>query len=1151
METSQELVQLLNRMTQPGFRHRLRARGLARSMMLKDGQLLPGSPIFAMTLTNDLIDFGFTLLHLALRGRELKVDNNLLRKSFEIAAECIEGVIRNNALCPEHGFFRICAAAAYHLAGYCARAFSLIQNYFYNSNFSSCEKILALLIMRRLDELQIFIREWLKNNEHSDEFVSKNLFNEENPFGIDDALAIASTSFFSRSIAIFEQALKVGNKHIAQQAINMLQTGIHITENRNMVVFWWIFSISRHLLEDLWNSSLHECLPLYVLSTSIDRWSYLRELFIDVLYNRSRAEIELWPSQFEAVRRAVDISDDLVITLPTSAGKTRIAEICVLRVLAEGKRAIIVTPLRALSAQTERSFREVFHPLGFSVSALYGAAGTIGKDLDTLKNCHIVVTTPEKLDFALRNDELILNDIGTVIFDEAHLIGPDEREIRYEVLVQRLLRRADSENRRIICLSAILPSGEDLDDFVGWIRRDKEGAAVQSNWRPTRQRFGEIVWHEHYAQLDLQVEDEQAYIQNFVTQIRIQRKKFPNNKKELVIASAWKIASEGQRVLIFCAERRSVEPLAKCVIELFDKKIIASLLKLEANEEELLKRVEYIGSEWLGKDHPAVKCLRIGIAVHHGQLPNIFLREIETLIQSKILKVIIASPTLSQGLNLSASTLLVPSISRNRKRISGEEFSNVCGRAGRAYVDIEGQILNINWELDPGKRKYKRYVWRQLVYETKYRKIESGLFQLIQIIIENMAKAVDLTRTDIIEYLTNSQDGWELNINPTENTLNSEEFFSEKIACLDTTILSLIDSLDCSKEELPLLLDQALEQSLWKRRLLRLTVREQQIQRAILLGRAGFIWSQTSGAQRKGYFCAGIGLKTGRYLDQYEEQLKNLLLNSENLLLKNDLENFINSMKIFAEIIFQIYPFIPSKKIPEHWKEIFTLWISGETVEKIIKLYGEGAINFIEDGLTYRLVWALEVIRVRGIASDAASEKIFKGYCASVIETGSSSLAASLLMRAGFTSRIAANKVILETQANFTKFEVLQFWLLTDRVEQFTKKLDWPTKETASEWQLFRYSQINEGQQNWSEHQFIMDVIWKINPLSLEPCLLRIFHDDKVHHTLICTSDFQEVGYLKKPFSFKPKGVLNINVIDPQGKLHITYRGPDKNFSDS
>ena len=62
------------------------------------------------------------------------------------------------------------------------------------------------------------------------------------------------------------------------------------------------------------------------------------------------------------------------------------------------------TPLRALSAQTETALQRTFCPLGKTISALYGSIGVSGFDEDAIRERDIVVATPEKLDFPLRND---------------------------------------------------------------------------------------------------------------------------------------------------------------------------------------------------------------------------------------------------------------------------------------------------------------------------------------------------------------------------------------------------------------------------------------------------------------------------------------------------------------------------------------------------------------------------------------------------------------------------------------------------------------------------------------------------------------------------------------------------------------------------
>jgi len=127
------------------------------------------------------------------------------------------------------------------------------------------------------------------------------------------------------------------------------------------------------------------------------------------------------------------------------------------------------------------------------------------------------VATPEKRRFALRNDPSLIDDVGLLVFDEGHMIGLGEREVRYEVQIQGLLKRADAGNRRIVCLSAVLPDGDQLHDFANWLRRDQPGGLIKDDWRPTRLRYGEIMWNGTVAFLNLRVGDERPFVPRFLT----------------------------------------------------------------------------------------------------------------------------------------------------------------------------------------------------------------------------------------------------------------------------------------------------------------------------------------------------------------------------------------------------------------------------------------------------------------------------------------------------------------------------------------------------------------------------------------------------------------------------------------------------------
>jgi hypothetical protein len=393
-------------------------------------------------------------------------------------------------------------------------------------------------------------------------------------------------------------------------------------------------------------------------------------------------------------------------------GRCPLAEIAALMTLSSARRVLIVTPLRALSAQTERSFRKTFAPLGFSVSSLYGASGLSAGDEDALRSREIIIATPEKLDFALRSDPSLIDDVGLIVLDEGHMIGPSEREIRYETLVQRLLRRADAGERRIVCLSAILPSGDELDDLTAWIRSDEPGEPVRSDWRPTRQRFGALTWRGKDALLRLDLDEAGPFLDKFVVEkaaLGKEKKPYPRKNSHLALFAAWEFASQGKRTLIFSTQANWVESYGKQVVDLCRRGYLDSLLE----DGAAIARALEIGKEWLGEDHPAVACLKAGVAIHHGRLPSPFLRELEALLSEGVLKVIVASPTLSQGLNLNAAVLLVPALYRASEKIKGEEFANVAGRAGRAFVDVEGLIVHVMFD----KIEWRKKEWRTLIFQ--------------------------------------------------------------------------------------------------------------------------------------------------------------------------------------------------------------------------------------------------------------------------------------------------------------------------------------------------------------------------------------------------------------------------------------------------
>lgn len=1137
METPDELVAFIADATQDGVWGGLLKRGAAWSIIRREGVLPADAPPLGRTIETDLAEYGFAVLRAALALKERAGESEIGRRGFEFAANAFEALVRNGA--PDsarRSFYRTIAAAGYHLAGFSAIAFSLFGDRGEGFNESPAETALILLMLRDLDGLRGHVRDRLTDGSLNDDGLWFAL--EQDHIDSSQAIAEILNSTVCRALAYYDFALQTGEAALVTEAIALLDAGLALASDAGVVPAWWLLRLCRNLIEDLWAHSLHVNLPHDAPPGGEENYPNLRRLFLGSLYARKNAEVELWPSQREAARRSSDLTDDLVVALPTSAGKTRVAEIATLMTLATGRRVLIVTPLRALSAQTERSFRNTFAPLGFSVSSLYGASGLTPGDEDALRTHKIIIATPEKLDFALRSDSTIIDDVGLIVLDEGHLIGPTEREIRYEILVQRLLRRPDNAERRLVCLSAILPGGDPLTDLTAWIRSDEPGDAVESDWRPTRQRFGTITWQSNSAKLCFDLEADGPWVSRFVElagPIKPHKSARPTSTKELTLFAAWEFADQDKRTLIFQPQANSVIGYGATIVDLCARGYLSPLL----DDEAAIARALEIGCEWLGEDHPAVGCLRLGVAIHHGRLPNPFLREIERLLAEGVLKVTVASPTLSQGLNLNAAVLLAPSLYRAGELIKGEEFANVAGRAGRAFIDVEGLVLHVMFD----RSDWRLGVWRGLVNSARHRELRSGLIQIINLIVERMAAQGVFDRADAVEYLTNSREGWltpeeplgEVGEDEDADKTVEQEPLSQLVEKLDATVFGLVEALDSDSDDLPRLLDEALQGSLWARQVDREGVNARNNHRFILQTRAKLIWNSTTPLQRQGHFAMGVGLEAGLALDAIADELAALIDEGDLAALRGDAEALGDALVALAERLLTIRPFAPDADLPGNWRDVMRAWVAGADVGAI----GADNMKLVEDVFTYKLVWALEALKTRRLTQGWEPD-IIVGGAAAALEAGVPNFMMSMLVRAGLPSRRAAIAAVQLGGADFLDGAGMREWLESDAIIAFTDAGDWPTPETAALWKRFRDETLSAAIQRW--HRVGADR-GLVDPVAVAPGLYRVERDEAADENWLTTPDYQRLARIAGSVRMTRPSLMTARVTEGVGDLHIERLG--------
>lgn len=1141
---------------QQGFRHRLLARGQSRGMIWRDGELPPDAPNFSPELSDDLLGYGYSLLQQGMRFADLGGDAGLSRAAYEVAAEALEAVVAKGQHDEERDFHRLVAAAAYHLGRFSARAYSLLHRDLADANLSLVEMSLAKLMLRDLEGLSRDVEQWFREGADTDESLvggfQEAVGEEDAPASNDrlvDTLITVLRGNFMAALAVALLALERGEQSLMEQAKGRLTLGLQTAAELAHVTQWWCHRLAIQLLDGLWNTSFHHVLPHNgPPGTDVGEWKHLRRLFICSLYRRSKSEVELWPSQLEAAGKVLEFDSNLVLSLPTSAGKTRIAEICILACLAQGKRVVFVTPLRALSAQTEVGLRKTFNPLGKSVSSLYGSIGASGNDVDALRTRHIVVATPEKLDFALRSDPTLLDDVGLVVLDEGHMIGLSEREVRYEAQIQRLLRRTDAASRRVVCLSAILPEGDQLEDFAAWLTNDKPDGLIKNPWRPTRLRFGEVDWKGQHAQLNITVGDEKPYIQKFLTEMKPTKgrakKMFPSDQRELCLATAWRLVEEGQSVLVFCPERRSVLPYAKRIVDMHKRGHLASVLGQPA---EVLKTTLTVGSEWFGQDHVVLKCLKLGVAVHHGALPTPYRKEVERLLRDGVLKVTISSPTLAQGLNLSATSLVFHGLTRATELIDIAEFRNVVGRAGRAYIDIEGLVLCPMFD----KQSWRRKQWAELTSSAKGREMESGLLRLLVTLLRRMQTKLNSKDLEQLAEYVLGQAAWdfpELTGESTETAAAERDAWQTHLMSLDTAILSLLGEQDFDEGQIEEKLDELLTSSLFRRRLARRSELAQNVISLGLTARAKAIWRDTTALQRRGYFLAGVGLATGQELDKRASELEELLLRANVHIGTGESELAVEAVTAFAEIAFGITPFAP-RNLLENWTGLLRLWLLGQPLTAWLAGDSDDAITFIEQAFVYCLPWAMEAVRVRAavhedlFSDDAKLSDYPHAHAVAALETGTLSIPAALLIQSGFASRLAAIRAVETTGADFDSMSGLESWLKSDALLAASEDDAWPTVETRELWLDYVSNTSGPAGKAWAATSYTSPVQWTGVPMP-PGAPLRI-GGGVGRERAVLRPDFQVVGTIPWTPNAGRRGVLIATAVGAKDAVDLEYIGPE------
>ena len=368
---------------------------------------------------------------------------------------------------------------------------------------------------------------------------------------------------------------------------------------------------------------------------------------------------------------------NVLVTAPTGAGKTIIAERGIEEYLDKGNRVIYTTPIKALSNQKYHDFMSS----GFDTGLLTG-------DRNENPDAGLIIATTEILrNMIFTNDERI-NDIGLVVLDEVHYLADKERGSTWEEIIIHL-----PKDIKLLCLSATIGNE---NEFLNWIVSQRGPTdLIQSKIRPVPLEISLITASKDDEQI-LAIKSTEDKRNKPIFKLDKKFKRF--RKPSLSDQISYIMNKKATPCILFYFSREKVENKARYAANLnFKIKKNVQLRHLFENIFDDITNEEY---QLLNLDELYWMWSR-GVAYHHAGLAPIVKEFVEFLFINRHIDILFATETLSLGINMPAKSIIIDSSFKydglKTRLISKSEFLQLTGRAGRRGIDSKGYAY-INYD---------------------------------------------------------------------------------------------------------------------------------------------------------------------------------------------------------------------------------------------------------------------------------------------------------------------------------------------------------------------------------------------------------------------------------------------------------------------
>jgi len=388
--------------------------------------------------------------------------------------------------------------------------------------------------------------------------------------------------------------------------------------------------------------------------------------------------------QKEAIK-ALDASNSVLLTAPTSSGKTFVAEYAIEKALEESKHLYYTAPIKALCNQKFRDFSNQFGEEN---------VGLLTGDHSIRSDSKVLVMTTEVLRNMLYSSRGAPEDLRYVVLDEIHFLEDPYRGAVWEEIILTL-----PKNVLIVALSATVSNADELKDWITSVRGNIERITRETRPVPLKGHFFAVEKSRNHQLTRIEIlkngkPNSRGQIFSNARRGRGKQnfRRWTTPRRSEIVAELKKLEMLPAIYFIFsrkgCDEAR--DSMVRYVGSLNNieegkkaRKYAEERFALLTEEEKRILRVDLL-----------LEGLEKGFASHHAGLLPLFKQTIEELFSLGLLKLVFATETLAVGVNLPARSVVIEKLTKfngeSHELLKPSQFTQLTGRAGRRGIDVEG-----------------------------------------------------------------------------------------------------------------------------------------------------------------------------------------------------------------------------------------------------------------------------------------------------------------------------------------------------------------------------------------------------------------------------------------------------------------------------